>query len=421
MTSRVSAPVAVLAAVVAAVAILVVASSGGGTYEVTAVFDQVNGLVKGADVEVAGTKVGKVEQIRLGEDGLPHVRMKIDGDYRLRRGATANLRSLSVAGEVNRFVSLRAGTGPELSDGAVLPRARTDEPVEVEQVLSTLDPATRREVRGLLAGLDASTQGRGDDIARTLAHSAAALGNTAGLLREVTADGHALKTFVHQGSTVVQTLAHDPAALGATATTLAGLLRTTARRQADLARTADLMAPGLDRPRAALTRLDASLGTLDALVRDARPGVRALVPFSRDLAPTLRAAVPGLRQLDGLVTRSPADAASLRRLLARATPTLDALKPALASGNPILDQLRARLPDFFSFFANWADFTANYDANGHAARVGIVVAPAPNNTVGPDDARAGHLRAPFLRTPGVLEGQPWTNYEKSFIGGGSQP
>ena len=31
------------------------------------------------------------------------------------------------------------------------------------------------------------------------------------------------------------------------------------------------------------------------------------------------------------------------------------------------------------------------------------------------------MAAPFLKAPGVLEGEPWTDYEKSFVGGGVRP
>jgi phospholipid/cholesterol/gamma-HCH transport system substrate-binding protein len=410
-----------LALVLALVAISVlVLFSGSGQYHVTAIFDRADGLVSGSEVQVAGTNVGSVDSIWLGSDGLPHVRLAIDGDYRLRRGATANIRMFSVAGEVNRFVSLLAGGGPALPDGATIGLAHTDEPVEIDQVLSTLDPRTAANVRAVLAGLDRSTIGRGADIAATLAHSAGALRNTADLLREVTSDGQALRTLVHDGSVVVQALAQDPTALGSTADTLASLLHTTAARQSELARTAELLAPGLHSPRAALARLDGSIATLHQLVRTAQPGVRALVPFALALAPTLQAAPPALLQLEGLVTRSPADLRTLAPVLHQLVPVLRVLEPVLGSANPILDQLRARLSDFFSFFANWADFTSDYDANGHAARVGLVFPPAPLNPIGPSNEKAGVLEPPFVRTPGVLGGQPWTDYSKSFIGGGKQ-
>ena len=95
---------------------------------------------------------------------------------------------------------------------------------------------------------------------------------------------------------------------------------------------------------------------------------------------------------------------------------LDLLAPVLRTANPMLDQARVRLPDVFAFFANWADFTSDYDANGHGARIGLVYSPAPTDPVGPSDSRPGYLDAPFTRTPGVLEAEPWTDFESSFVG-----
>ncbi len=152
------------------------------------------------------------------------------------------------------------------------------------------------------------------------------------------------------------------------------------------------------------------------MVGDARPAVRALIPFSGQLRTTLDAAGPTLVQARELVRSAPADLRALRPLLRTATPVLTQLAPVLAAGNPMLDQARTRLPDVFSFFANWADFTSDYDANGHAARIGLVFAPPPLNSRGSSDTQPGHLVKPFTRTPGVLEGEPWKAFEDSFVG-----
>ncbi|HEV2774721.1 MAG TPA: MlaD family protein [Solirubrobacteraceae bacterium] len=406
---------AVLALVTVVVAF--VALSSGGGYTLTATFDQVNGLVEGADVQAGGLKVGSVERIDLGESGLPQVRMRIDDDFRMHRGGRANIRFFSVSGAVNRYVALEQGAGPELADGATLAGARTDEPVEIDQVLSTLDPATRRDVRSLLRRLDAATEGRGADIEETLRHSARALRETAALTADVRGDGDALRALLRDSRRVVGTLASDPGALGSTADELAALLRTTAAREAELAAGVGRLPGGLRSPRLALERTRSAVGELRKVVADARPAVRRLVPFARDLRPTLRAAVPALGEARSLVADGPRDLRRLDELLRTAGPVLKDLTPVLAHANPMLDELRVRLPDAFGFFANWADFASNYDANGHAARVALVFPPAPTKAIGPSDAVAGHLRRPFDRTPGVLEGEPWTNYRDSFVGG----
>jgi hypothetical protein len=115
---------------------------------------------------------------------------------------------------------------------------------------------------------------------------------------------------------------------------------------------------------------------------------------------------------------APRAARAVAPLVRAARPLLTTMIPVLRRIGPMLDQLRVRLPDAFSFFANWADFTANYDANGHAARVGIVLPPAPANVLSPSSNGPGQLAPPYLRSPGSLEGQPWTDYFKSFVDGG---
>jgi phospholipid/cholesterol/gamma-HCH transport system substrate-binding protein len=413
--------IAFAAVAVAALAVALVVSRSTGTYEVNAVFDQVHGLVDGGKVQAGGVQVGEVTKIELGSDGLPHVRMRVDDDFRLRRGSVAEVRFFSVAGELNRYVALHQGRGPELSDGATLGLAASDQPVEIDQVLSTLDPSTRRNVRGLLSRLDASLEGRGTDIAKTLQSSGPALQNTADLLADVSSDGAALRTAVSRTQVVVGELARDPGALSEAADRMAELLGTTARR-ADELRTGLRLLPGAIRqPRLALNRLDAAVGDLRSLVSAASPGVAQLVPAARELSGALSAGRPALAQAASFTKTAPADLRRLSPLLGTAKPVLQTLAPVLSASNPILDNARVRLPDFFSFFSNWADFTANYDAAGHAARVGLVFAPAPLNPIGPGEAKPGHLLAPFLRQPGVLEGEPWTDYDKSFVGGGQRP
>jgi phospholipid/cholesterol/gamma-HCH transport system substrate-binding protein len=411
---------ALTAIALAALAVAWLARSGSGSYRVTAVFDQVNGLVEGAKVEVAGTRIGSVERIDLGDDGLPVVTLEIDDDYRLNRGATAEIRQPSAAGQVNRFVAIEAGSGAQLDDGSTLGLARTDQPIEADQVLSTLDQHTRRQVELALAGLADATAGEGADLRASLAHSADAIGNTADLVAQVDDDGEALRTAIGRGGELVAALAGSRDRLTATAQRLRTALGVAALRQTELAAIAERLPSGLAAPREALERLDLAVPTLRRLVAIAGPGVDQLVGFSRALRPALREAAPALEQAAGLVADAPSQIARLDPLVADAQPTLRTLDPVLRSAAPILDEARVRTPDFFSFFANWADFTSVYDANGHAARVGLVLPPAPDNVIDGSDSGAGSLAAPFVRTPGVLEGEPWDSYRDSFLSGDGQ-
>jgi len=49
---------------------------------------------------------------------------------------------------------------------------------------------------------------------------------------------------------------------------------------------------------------------------------------------------------------------------------------------------------------------------------GSVFTNPPGNTLGPSDSGPGTLARPFLRDPGVLGGNPWSDYQSSFVGAG---
>lgn len=381
---------------------------------ITAIFDAVPGLVQGAEVQRAGVTVGRVEEIGLDGD-RPRVVLRLDEDEALHRGAVADLRIVSLSGQLNRVVAIRDGKGPALADGATLGLARTEQPVEVEQVLSTLDPATREAVRRIVRGSERAVDGRGAALAGTLRRARAALDATADTVGDLQADGAALRRVVSSTRRVTTALAGAPRTTGTAVDRLAAVLRDTAAEQEALGRSLAALPAGLRAPRATLERLRRQVPRLRATVADARPAVAAARAAAPELRTTLTAALPTLSSFRRLTTDAPAQLAAVTPLIDESTPLLRDLRPTLARANPMLDEARVRLPDFFSFFANWADFTSVYDQNGHGARVGIVLPPVPNRVASPEGQDAGHLERPYLRPPGSLQdGTSWTDFAKSF-------
>jgi phospholipid/cholesterol/gamma-HCH transport system substrate-binding protein len=405
-------------AVALVVVLAVVLLGGGGRYRVSAQFDQVYGLIKGANVTAGGVQVGSVRSIVLGSDGYPKVTMDVEDGFVLHGDASASIVPPSVASEVGRVVELDPGRGATLAAGSLIPRSRTHVVQEFDQVLSTLDPSTRGEVRALLSRFDAATIGRGPDIARTLRSSAAAVGATADVAQELSADSRALNTLISSGDAVVSAIESQPGALGAFADQLSGLLSTVAAHQRQLAASIAATPAGIGAGIDALHSLQSSVGNLRGLVDEAKPGVTQLRLVAPDLTRLLAAAQPALAQVRRLVSSGPSQLNAIRPLLSTLQPVLGKGTPALSDAIPILNQTRARYPDAFGFFANWSGFFNNYDANGHGGRVGLVFTNPSQEQIGPSDTKPGILARPFLRDPGVLGGDPWTDYQSSFIGAG---
>lgn len=411
----------VLAALaVGLVAFLLAIRGSAATYEVSATFDEVRGLIEGGEVKAGAQNVGIVEDITLDERGSPVVTMAIDSDYRIRQGAFADVRMASNVGAINRYVELSQGDGPELPEGAHLGPGDTDQPVDLDLAVSVLDPPTRADLARLIAGLDRATRGRGPDLRRTLRHSTVALGETANVLRQVNADALALRTLVGEGRRLVGALAAEPEELGRTVELLAATLEVTARRQAELARTSATFGPALAGARGATERLDASLGNLRGLVADAGPAVAELRPTTRVLIPAIAAMRPLFAEVDAMLAAAPHQLRRLNVLLAEANPLLRRLAPVLRGIGPLLDHLRAKAPEVVGFFTAFGDTTSNFDVNGNLIRataIPIQVQRHPNLIDASSDA-AGSLERPFDRTPGAAEGEPWEDYWRSFIGGG---
>jgi phospholipid/cholesterol/gamma-HCH transport system substrate-binding protein len=111
----------------------------GPAYHVTIEFSDVLDLVPQSAVKVNDVTVGSVEKVWL-TGWTARIRVKLDRKVHLPDNATAAIRQTSLLGE--KFVALAAPTTEQpygrLSDGAVIPLARTRRNAEVEEVLGAL-------------------------------------------------------------------------------------------------------------------------------------------------------------------------------------------------------------------------------------------------------------------------------------------
>jgi virulence factor Mce-like protein len=111
----------------------------GRTIEVTADFENIAGMYQGNSVDVLGMAVGRIDGVQ------PHgtyvtVTMSIDSGTPIPADAIAALVSPSVV--TDRHIELTPayrGSGPTLKDGDHLGTDRTRTPVEIDQLIKTVD------------------------------------------------------------------------------------------------------------------------------------------------------------------------------------------------------------------------------------------------------------------------------------------
>ncbi|GAB4166366.1 MAG: outer membrane lipid asymmetry maintenance protein MlaD [Geothermobacteraceae bacterium] len=107
---------------------------GGTSYHVKARFSSITGLKVGANVEIAGVRIGRVSAIELDpEEYEAVVNMEIDQGIELQDDAIASIRTAGIIGD--RYVSILPGGSPDLiEDGGEI--VETEPAINIEELIS---------------------------------------------------------------------------------------------------------------------------------------------------------------------------------------------------------------------------------------------------------------------------------------------
>ena len=336
-------------------------------YELQAVFPRVQGLNPDSPVRIAGIDVGEVTAVEhaavapgSGDDdpasaedapaGATMVTMELSEEaLPIHEDATLRIRPRLFL-EGNYFVELETGSpsAPELDEGSAIPYTNTSAPVQLDEVLTTLQADVREDLQVALDELGgALVREGGSEGLREIARSAGGAakqtaivneallgtepGDLSGLVRNVgrvsaalARNEPALQDLISNANDVTGALAAEGAALE--------------RAVADLPGTIDAAGPTLD-------ALNASFPPARAFAREALPGTRAL-PSALD------AATPLLAQVRGLVSED-----ELRGAVADLRPTIPKLASLTESTTTLLGEARALSSCFSETVIPWSHMT----------------------------------------------------------------
>ncbi len=108
---------------------------GGNYYQVTARFDSVSGLKKGARVELAGVEIGSVDKIGLSNASgdQAEVTMKIKDGIKISDDVIASVRTSGIIGD--KFIKLKPGGSDQfLKNGSRI--QETESAIDIEELVS---------------------------------------------------------------------------------------------------------------------------------------------------------------------------------------------------------------------------------------------------------------------------------------------
>lgn len=107
---------------------------GSDSYSLTARFGSISGLKNGAQVEIAGVKVGKVGNIQLDKDTYEaRVELAIEKGVKLQKDSIASIRTAGIIGD--RYIDISpGGSDVVLKDGGQI--YETESAINLEQLVS---------------------------------------------------------------------------------------------------------------------------------------------------------------------------------------------------------------------------------------------------------------------------------------------
>ena len=334
-------------------------------YRFQVAFPEATQLAIEADVRVSGVSIGKVrdkERDPAGNRTLATIEIK-PRYAPIRSDARASLREKTLLGETFVELSLGSKRAPMLADGGRLPNDRVADTVQLDEILDSLDPFTRKAFRTWQQDTGSAVQGRGADINDALAS----------LPRFVESGGDLTEVLDEQKSAVRGLVRNTGVVFGAL-TEREGQLRT-------LVTSTDDVFGAIDAEREAFaetwrvfpTFLDESRRTvrqLEGFSRRTEPLLRDLQPALDDLDPTLDAVgdfAPDLRRFfrdfDPLITISKRSLPATSEIFKGLRPVLAEVSPFLNQLNPILQYIGVHVTTLADMFANLGVATAAKVAN----------------------------------------------------------
>lgn len=365
-----------LVCAVVLVAALVFNSKGGYRYVLD--FQNASGIVSGNLVMVGGHRVGSVSSVELSEDN--RARMEIELDDPITEGTTAIIRRSSLSSVHGHYLSLTPGPDnrPQLEEGATLGEGATTTAVELDQIFDMFDPPTRKGWSNWIRGIAAIYRGEGGPSAnRTFKYSGASFSSTQRLMAELSDQDTHLDRFVKNTSGFVTNLASVAPELTDLVSNANTALGAIANENESLSLALQELPPTLRQANTTFVNLRAALDDLDPLYRaQGRAADAGLADFLKsDVRPVLKRARPVFADL-ATANYRPGPNNDLSDVLTSLVPLHEVAEPAVNAAVRGMDaaqeevsEFRAYSPDVFGGLGRLGAATANYDANGHYARL----------------------------------------------------
>ncbi|WP_205696488.1 MlaD family protein [Conexibacter sp. SYSU D00693] len=329
-------------------------------------------LVENGDVRRAGVKVGTVTDItNAGDTGKVTIELE-DDQAPLYKDASVAVRTKTLVGE--NYLDINPGTkqAGELPDGGTLPLEQAKEAVQLDQILNTLDPKTREEVKRNLDTLGPGVRDRGEAINRLWAAARPTSKDGGTVMRVLAGQRRQVAALVNDTGEALQAFGDRTAQVR----TLARQARTTAIAAADrddaFRAAFRELTPTLEQAQSSVTKLAGFSGRATPVVSRLANVSSDLEPVMRDLRPAVASARTLFKELPGALKTADPLLQELKPFAGKLQPAVGSLDTFLRQAGPAVDYLSPFSKEIGTMFANNGDVFSRKDALGHYGRVHTV-------------------------------------------------
>lgn len=333
-------------------------------YRFTAVFPRTFALAEQSDVRISGVNVGHVITLEHAKDGLTHATIELASKYApIPSNMHAMLRQKTLLGET--FVQLKPeGTNASsLPDNGELPKGQVEPSVTLDDILSALNPETRKSFQIWVQSQAEGLGDRGEQVNSSFAEIQPFVEDANKLVTVASQQEGALRAVVHNTGVVFN-------ALTAREGQFRGFISNGERTFHAAAESSQAFAAAIRALPTFERSSETALRSLDKFATNTSPLLDQLKPVEQQLALFLKAAKPFTPPFNSLLTAiGPFTKAGKKGLpdvkkeLDLTVPVLGATSPLLHNLNPLLQYASQYTPEIQALFANATAATLLHEKN----------------------------------------------------------
>ncbi|MGK2877191.1 MAG: MlaD family protein [Solirubrobacterales bacterium] len=323
-------------------------------YRVNVTFTEAVQLATEADVRISGVPVGKVKAVEP-EQGRTGATLEIESRYApLPDDVKAILRSKTLLGET--YVELSPGTkgSRTIPENGSISASQVSNQVQLDEVIRTFDPVTRKAFGDWLIGQSDAVKGHGDQLNQAFGVLPMFFTDSNSLMKVLHRQDKALSRLFANTADIFEAIDSRPGQLTELILTSNRLLRVTANRSQQLIDTFNEFPEFLRQTRQTIDQFQEFSDGTQNLIENTGEFADASSPIMKKSVQVTNDARLLVNGLEPMLDKADAGLPATDQFLDLARPTLAQLDPFLANLNPVLQFVGEYQRELAAFPANAA-------------------------------------------------------------------